>query len=87
MTEKELAELMYQKHQKWALSMEEAALEWGSSYSYVSKLFGGANALSEKMILEKQIIPKWVKYGERRMWKITEIAKWLLETEKKVGQK
>lgn len=83
MTEKELTELMYKKHQKMVLSMEEAAVEWGSSYSYVSKLFGGANALSERMILGKQIIPKWVKYGERRMWKITEIAKWLVNTESK----
>lgn len=81
MTEKELIAMMYNKHQKWVLSMEEAALEWGSSYSYVSKLFGGGNALSEKMILDKQIIPPWIQYGGRRMWKITEIAKWLANTE------
>lgn len=82
MTEKELTVLMYEKHQKWILTMEEAALEWGSTYSYVSKLFGGANSISEKIILEKQIIPSWIEYGGRRMWKITDIAKWLIKTEK-----
>lgn len=82
MSEKELVQMMYQKHQKWVLSMEEAALEWGSSYSYVSKLFGGANALSEKLILEKQIIPAWIDYRGRRMWKITDIAEWLVNTER-----
>lgn len=85
MTEKELTELMYQKHQKWILSMEEAALELGSSYSYISKLFGGASALSEKIILENQIIPPWIEYGGRRMWRITDIAKWILNTEKQKG--
>jgi hypothetical protein len=88
MTEKELTELMYKKHQKMVLSMEEAAVEWGSSYSYVSKLFGGAKSLSGNTILENKIIPPWIKYGERRMWKITDIAKWLVNTEsKKEGQK
>jgi|GEM_PF-3943989 len=82
-----MAKLMYQKHQKWVLSMEEAAIEWGSSYSYVSKLFGGANALSEKMILDQQIIPPWIEYGGRRMWKINDIAAWLLNTEYKEGKK
>lgn len=82
MTETELVEIMYEKHHKWILSMKEAAIEWGSSYSYVSKLFGGANALPEKLILEKKMIPLWIEYGQRRMWKITDIANWLTETEK-----
>jgi hypothetical protein len=87
MTEKELVELMYDKHKKWLLSMEEAAVEWGSSYSYLSKLFTKDSLLSEKMILEKQIIPPWVQYGGRRMWKITDIAKWLVNTEPTKGKK
>lgn len=85
--EKELVEMMYQKHQKWVLSMQEAATEWGSSYSYVSKLFTKDSPFSEKMILDKQIIPPWTKYGGRRMWKITEIAKWLVNTEPTKGKK
>lgn len=85
MSEKELVQMMYQYHQKWILTMEEASIEWGSSYSYVSKLFGGANALSEKIILEQQIIPQWIEYGGRRMWKITDIAVWLVNTELKKG--
>lgn len=87
MSEKELVEMMYQKHQKWVLSMQEAATEWGSSYSYVSKLFTKDSPFSEKMILDKQIIPPWTKYGGRRMWKITEIAKWLVNTEPTKGKK
>jgi hypothetical protein len=87
MTEKELVELMYDKHKKWLLSMEEAAVEWGSSYSYLSKLFTKDSPLSEKMILEKQIIPPWIQYGGRRMWKITDIAKWLVNTEPTKGKK
>lgn len=82
MTENELIKLMYEKHQKWILSAEEAAIEWGSSYSYLSKLFGGANSLPETTILEKKIIPPWINYGQRRMWKITDIAKWIVTTEK-----
>ena len=81
MTEKELVEIMYKKHKKWLLSAAEAALEWGSSYSSLSKLFGGKNALPESVILEKNIIPCWSKIGHKRMWKLTEIAKWILETE------
>lgn len=85
--EKELVELMYDKHKKWLLSMEEAAVEWGSSYSYLSKLFTKDSPLSEKMILETQIIPPWIQYGGRRMWKITDIAKWLVNTEPTKGKK
>lgn len=85
MTEKELVEIMYGKHKKWLLNANEAASEWGSSYSYVSKLFGGENALSEKFILEKNIIPPWINYGGRRMWKINDIATWLINTELKKG--
>ncbi|WP_298692159.1 hypothetical protein [uncultured Sulfuricurvum sp.] len=87
MSEKELVENMYNKHQKWVLSMQEAATEWGSSYSFVSKLFTKNSPFSEKMILEKQIIPPWIQYGGRRMWKITDIATWLVNTEPMKGIK
>lgn len=82
MTEKELVEMMYNKHQKLLLNANEAPVEWGSSYSALSKLFGGDNALAENIILERKIIPKWTKVGHKRMWKLTEIAKWILDTEK-----
>ncbi|WP_345988752.1 hypothetical protein WCX18_00805 [Sulfurimonas sp. HSL1-2] len=81
MTEKELVEFMYQKHKKWMLNSKEAPYEWGSSYSSLSKLFGGKNALPEKLILVKKIIPPWTTINKRRMWKLTDIAKWLIETE------
>lgn len=87
MTEKELVEMMYHKHQKWVLSAEEAAIEWGSSYSALSKLFGGKDAIPDSIILRKQIIPTWIMYGTRRMWKITAIAKWLIDTELSKGIK
>jgi len=82
MTEQELVEMMYKKHKKLLLTMEEAAKEWGSSYSKVSKLFGGKNALSEKFILDNQIVPRWTILGNKRMWKLIDIAKWILDTEK-----
>jgi len=77
MTEKELFEMMYKKHHKWFLNAHETALECGISYSKLSKLFGGKDALSEKIILEKKYI------GSKRMWKITEIVRWIIETERK----
>lgn len=86
MDEKELVEKMYDRHRKWVLSMDEAAVEWGSSYSFVSKLFTKNSPFSEKMILDQQIIPPWITYGGRRMWKITEIAKWLVNTEPTKGK-
>lgn len=63
------------------LPANEAAQEWGSSYSALSKMFGGVDALPEKIIMEKKIIPKWIVIKSRRYWKLTEIAKWLLEAE------
>lgn len=82
MTEKELVKLMYEKHEKLLLNATEAPLEWGSSYSTLSKMFGGEDALPESVILEKKLIPRWLKIGKKRMWKLTEIAKWILETDK-----
>jgi hypothetical protein len=81
MTEQELVEMMYKKHKKLLLTMEEAAKEWGSSYSKVSKLFGGKNALPEKFILDNKIVPCWTMLGTKRMWKLIDIAKWILNTE------
>ena len=81
MTNKELVEMMYCKHKKLLLNAKEAATEWGSSYSSLNKLFGGENAISEKIILERKIIPKWTKFGKKRMWKITDISEWILNTE------
>ena len=81
MTAKEIVEMMYQKHQKLLLNATEAPLEWGSSYSALSKLFGGKDALPETVILEKNIIPQWVMMGNKRMWKLTDIAEWILNTE------
>lgn len=54
MNEVELVNLMYRKHQKLMLSAKEAPIEWGSSYSALNKLFGGENALSDKIIIEKK---------------------------------
>lgn len=83
MTEEELVKMMYQKHQKWTLGMKEAPSEWGRSYSFITKLFGGKNAIPDTIILEKKIIPPWIEYRGRRMWKITDIANWIVSTGKK----
>lgn len=85
MTEKEVVEILYKRYQKMLLTAKEAPEEWGSSYSSLSKLFGGEDAIPEKTILEKKIIPRWTTLGKKRMWKLTDIAKWLLETEKRVN--
>ena len=82
MNEKELVEMMYQKHQKLLLNTKEAPIEWGSSYSALSKLFGEKSAISEKIIREKHMIPNWTTLGKKRMWKLTDIAKWILDTQK-----
>jgi len=81
MSEEKLVEVMYAKHGKMLLDMKEACNEWGMSYSAATKLFGGEDSLSEKTIIERKIIPTWIKVGNRRMWKITDIVKWLVETE------
>jgi len=81
MTKKKMGEMMYHKHQKLLLNATEAPLEWGSSYSALSKLFGGEDAMPETVILEKNIIPRWTKIGSKRMWKLTDIAQWVLNTE------
>jgi hypothetical protein len=81
MDEVELVDMMYKKHQKLMLSAKEAPKEWGSSYSALNKLFGGKSALPENVIIKKNIIPKWTKVGSKRMWKLTDIAKWILCTE------
>lgn len=85
MTEKEMVQMMYTEHKKWLLSAEETATACGMSYSKFTKLFGGKDAIPEKIILEKKIIPQWIIIGATRKWKITEIVKWILETEKKVA--
>lgn len=82
MTEQELVKILYDKHNKMVLNAVEASVEWGSSYSSLSKLFGGKNALPERIIREKKIIPEWTQIGSKRMWKLTDIAKWILDTEK-----
>lgn len=84
MTEKEMVEVMYNKHQKWLLSTEETATACGMSYSKFTKLFGGKDAIPEKIIMEKKTIPAWVYIGATRKWKITEIVKWIIETERSV---
>jgi hypothetical protein len=83
MTEKEIVEVMYDKHEKWFLNMQETAMECGISYSKLSKMFGGKDAIPEKIILEKKIMPPWVYIGTKRMWKITEVVKWIIETERR----
>lgn len=85
MTEKELVEMMYRKHQKLLLNTTEAPIEWGSSPSAVNKLFGGKDALPERLIVEKNIIPVWKKIGNRRMWSLVSIAQWVLNTKGKVN--
>lgn len=82
MTEKEIMiEKMYEKYGAWLLPVDQAAKEWGMSKSAVNKLFGGANAIPEKIIKSRRIIPLWTMVGKRRRWSLTNIADWVLNTQ------
>lgn len=84
MTEKEMFDVLYARHGKMKINLAEACRhkDFGMSYSKASKYFGGQDALPESTILEYKILPKWEKTRNGiRIWKLTEIAKWLVETE------
>jgi hypothetical protein len=86
MTEKEMFTVLYARHEKMMINLAEACRhkDFGMSYSKASKIFGGKNALAESTILKNKILPKWEKTNNGiRLWKLTEIAKWLVETEEK----
>ena len=86
MTEKEMFEVLYKRHGKMKINLAEACRnrDFGMSYSKASKYFGGKDALSDSIILKDEILPKWEKEKNGiKMWKLTEIAKWLVETEEK----
>jgi hypothetical protein len=84
MTEKEIFEVLYKRHRKMKINLAEACRnrDFGISYSKAVKYFGGAKKLPDSIILQKKILPKWEKNENGiKMWKLTEIAKWLTETE------
>ncbi len=84
MTEKDYVELMYKRYGKTILNMKEMSNEVGKSYSLVTKMFGGKDAIPEDIILRYNLIPKWRKNENgRREWTIFSIAKWLLYEENK----
>lgn len=87
MTEKMLFDVLYKKHGKMLINLTEACRDkdFGMSYSKASKMFGGKDAIPESVIKEKKLLPIWETNNcGRRMWKITEIVKWLIETEDRV---
>ena len=81
MHEKEIVEIMYKKHKKLLLNTKETAKEIGISYSNLSKFFTKENNIDIESVKKTKILPTWTKKRKRRVWKITEIAKWLLEKE------
>lgn len=86
MTEKEIFEVLYKRHEKMKINLAEAcrSKDFGMSYSKASKLFGGKNALPKSVILKNKMLPKWEESENRiKLWKLTEIAKWLVEAEQK----
>jgi len=80
--------ILYEKHGKMKINLAEAcrSKDFGMSYSKASKLFGGDNALSKSVILKNRMLPKWEESENGiRLWKLTEIAKWLIETEENIS--
>ncbi len=78
MTEKDYVELMYKKYGKMVLNMKEMSKEVGKSYSRVTKMFGGKDAIPEDIILKYNLIPKWRKNEKgRKEWTIKSIIQWI----------
>ncbi len=90
MTEKEMVEMLYKQYNKMVINLKEACEYrlFGMSYSKASKLFSGKDQLPDSVILENGILPKWEKKGSGvRQWKLTDIAKWLIEAEENKNAK
>ena len=84
MTEEKMFHILYKRHGKMKITLAEACRnkDFGMSYSKAAKLFGGKSSLPESTILKKKILPKWEKSTNgRRLWKLVEIAKWLVDTQ------
>ena len=78
--------ILYKRHEKMKINLAEAcrSKDFGMSYSKASKLFGGKNALPKSVILKNKMLPKWEKSENGiKLWKLTEIANWLIQTEEK----
>ena len=78
-----LTEMMNKRHEICVLPLAKAAKEWGSSYSDASNLFSPKNGKPIDIIKKHKMIPKWYTIGNKRMWKITDIADWLTNTTRK----
>ena len=82
MEEKEIVTLLYKKYEKWELKLPEVSKEIGKSYSLTSKYFSGKDSYSDEFIKKHKLLPIWEQFeGKQRRWKLTEIAKWLCNTE------
>jgi AraC-like DNA-binding protein len=84
MEEKETIVSLYKVYGKRKLKLKEVCQEIGMSYSKASKYFGGDSSYSDKFILKHKLLPVWEQFeGEQRRWNISEVAKWLCNTEHK----
>ncbi len=78
-----LIELINERHKICVLPLTKAAKEWGSSYSDASKLFSPKNGKPLETIKKYKMVPVWFVVGNnKKMWKITDIADWLINTTK-----
>ncbi|MCF6245071.1 MAG: hypothetical protein L3J43_08535 [Sulfurovum sp.] len=78
-----LIELINERHKICVLPLTKAAKEWGSSYSDASKLFSPKNGKSIDIIKKHKMVPVWFMVGNKKMWKITDIVDWLINTTKR----
>lgn len=72
--------ILYQKYDRFMLDIKEMAEEIKVSYSTITKIF---HKKSEKEIEDNNLLPKYIKVGERRLWNISAILDWMENTENK----
>ncbi|MFA6191795.1 MAG: hypothetical protein WC665_05520 [Sulfurimonas sp.] len=81
MNEREMkVKILYQKYDRFMLDIKEMAEEIKVSYSTITKIF---HKKSEKEIEDNNLLPKYIKVGERRLWNISAILDWMENTENK----
>lgn len=78
-----LVKMMYEKHRKMQLNMQELCDELGDGYSYstVSKMFLHDAGRTDAVIVSHKLIPRWKQNGKRKTWALSDIAEWLINNE------
>lgn len=73
----EKVKIIFEKYETMGLNIKQMSKVIGISSSKTTKIFSD---FSEKIILEKNMLPPWKKIGGTRLWDIEIILKWNSET-------